>query len=85
MRAFAILLWGGYVRHWAWTGFGDNDMLWDWLELFLLPTAVATLPLWLRPMERKGLSRSVEESLAGEVGLRWRLTAPEASCDAEPR
>src|SRR5689334_11726109 len=46
--ALAVVLWGGYVRHWAWTGFGDNDTLWDWLELVLLPTAVATLPLWLR-------------------------------------
>jgi hypothetical protein len=46
--ALGVLLWGGYVRHWAWTGFGDNDTLWDWLELALLPTAVATLPLWLR-------------------------------------
>jgi len=46
--ALAILLWGGYVRHWAWTGFGANDTVWDWLELALLPTAVATLPLWLR-------------------------------------
>jgi hypothetical protein len=48
VAVLAILLWGGYVRHWAWTGFGDNDTLWDWLELALLPTAVATLPLWLR-------------------------------------
>jgi hypothetical protein len=46
--ALAILLWGGYVRHWRWTGFDANDTLWDWLELALLPTAVATLPLWLR-------------------------------------
>jgi hypothetical protein len=46
--ALGLLLWGGYVRHWAWTGFGANNTLWDWLELALLPTAVATLPLWLR-------------------------------------
>jgi hypothetical protein len=48
VAALAVLLWGGYVRHWAWTGFGANDTLWDWLKLALLPTAVATLPLWLR-------------------------------------
>src|SRR4051795_10420454 len=48
VAVLGVLLWGGYVRHWAWTGFGDNDTLWDWLELALLPTAVATLPLWLR-------------------------------------
>src|SRR4051794_20497575 len=48
VAALAVVLWGGYVRHWAWTGFGANDTLWDWLELALLPTAIATLPLWLR-------------------------------------
>jgi hypothetical protein len=48
VAALALLLWGGYARHWSWTGFGANDTLWDWLELALLPTAVATLPLWLR-------------------------------------
>src|SRR3954470_970065 len=48
VAVLGVLLWGGYVRHWAWTGFGDNDTLWDWLQLALLPTAVATLPLWLR-------------------------------------
>src|SRR3954453_19895192 len=48
VAVLGALLWGGSLPHWAWTGFGDNDTLWDWLELALLPTAVATLPLWLR-------------------------------------
>lgn len=37
---------GGYGFHWAWTGFADNDTLWDWLELVLLPVTLAFLPLW---------------------------------------
>ena len=45
--ALAVLLWGGYGAGWSWTGFGDNDTLWDWLHLLLLPVAVAALPLWL--------------------------------------
>jgi hypothetical protein len=65
--ALAVLLWGGYVRHWAWTGFGDNDTLWDWLELVLLPTAVATLPLWLR--KRPLVHRR------GRIGLATALAA----------
>jgi len=50
--ALAIVLWGGYVRHWRWTGFDANDTVWDWLELALLPAAVASLPVWLhhRPL-----------------------------------
>jgi uncharacterized membrane protein len=50
--AFAIVLWGGYERGWAWTGFSENDTLWDWLTLLLLPVALAVLPLWLTQRHR---------------------------------
>lgn len=44
----AVILWGGYGRHWSWTGIGARTAtLWDWLHLLLLPIAVAVLPLWL--------------------------------------
>ena len=46
--ALIVLLIGGYAGHWAWTGFSDNDTLWDWLQLLLLPVAIATLPIWVR-------------------------------------
>ena len=46
--ALIVLLIGGYAGHWAWTGFSDNDTLWDWLQLLLLPIAIATLPIWVR-------------------------------------
>ena len=45
--ALIVLLIGGYGAHWAWTGFSDNDTLWDWLQLLLLPIIIAGLPLWL--------------------------------------
>jgi uncharacterized membrane protein len=46
--AFVIVLWGGYSRHWPWTGInGQTATLWDWLHLLLLPLAVAVLPIWL--------------------------------------
>lgn len=46
--AFAVILWGGYGRHWSWTGInGKTATLWDWLHLLLLPVAVGILPLWL--------------------------------------
>jgi len=45
--ALVVLLIGGYGAHWAWTGFSDNDTLWDWLQLLLLPIIIAGLPLWL--------------------------------------
>lgn len=48
LAALAIALWGGYGRHWSWTGInGHTATLWDWLHLLLLPIAVGILPLWL--------------------------------------
>src|SRR3954452_9338604 len=52
--ALIVLLLGGYAGHWAWTGFSDNDTLWDWLKLLLLPIAIATLPIWGRHREDMG-------------------------------
>jgi hypothetical protein len=51
MVALLVLLWGGYVKGWQWTGFAGNDQLWDWLHLLLLPLVVGTVPLWLRHRE----------------------------------
>lgn len=56
LAALAVLIWGGYGDHWSFTGFSDNDTLWDWLKLLLLPLSMAALPLWLRShhgMDRK--------------------------------
>lgn len=52
----AILLYGGYRLGWAWTGFGDNDHLWDYLQLLVLPVVLATLPVWLRT-HREAMTR----------------------------
>jgi hypothetical protein len=46
--AVLVVLWGGYVQGWAWTGFRANNQLWDWLQLLLLPIVVGTIPLWIR-------------------------------------
>jgi hypothetical protein len=53
----AISVIGGYCAHWPWTGFQDNNTVWDWLGLFLLPVAVALLPMWLRFSRRNRLLR----------------------------
>ena len=55
VAALAIILWGGYGRHWSWTGInGKSATLWDWLNLLMLPIAVAVLPLWLSRRTRVG-------------------------------
>jgi hypothetical protein len=47
-------------RSWAWTGFQDNQHLWDWLHLLLLPVVLSLLPV---------LSRR----RTAPVGERWLL------------
>jgi hypothetical protein len=44
--AFAVFVLGGYLAHWAWTGFTGNT-LWDWMHLLLLPLL---LPILIVPM-----------------------------------
>jgi hypothetical protein len=48
MAGALTALWGGYVRGWQWTGFQQNEQLWDWLHLLLLPVVVGTIPLWIQ-------------------------------------
>jgi ABC-type glycerol-3-phosphate transport system permease component len=52
--ALAVTLWGGYARGWHWTGYARNATLWDWLNLTLLPLALAAVPLWVRYRRRLG-------------------------------
>jgi len=43
-----VVLWGSYALGWKWTGFRSNGQVWDWLNLLLLPVAIATAPLWIQ-------------------------------------
>ena len=46
--AFVELVVLSHVFGWTWTGFQENGTLWDWLNLFMLPIAVAVAPIWLK-------------------------------------
>ncbi len=54
LTCLAILAWGGYARHWAWTGLSTQVKLWDWLEALALPVTVALIPLFLTHRHRLG-------------------------------
>jgi hypothetical protein len=47
----AILEIGTYAFNWTWTGFKNNDTVWDYLQLLLLPIALAIVPIWLMAEE----------------------------------
>lgn len=63
--AVLIVLWGGYVQHWTWTGFQANKQLWQWLQLLLLPVAIGTLPLWIQHPEYLSQKRRIAYLVAG--------------------
>jgi hypothetical protein len=67
---FALLVVLGYALPLRWTGFAGNT-LWDWLELLVLPLAVALVPVWLE------LSSGVERvhRAAGALALALLATA----------
>ena len=44
--AFVITVVGGYQLGWTWTGFADNDTVWDWLHLLVLPVVLTAAPVW---------------------------------------
>ncbi len=60
LAVFAVIVIGGYVGDWSWTGFRGNT-LWDWLHLLPLPLLIPTLVVpALQPRAAAGLA--VEES-----------------------
>jgi hypothetical protein len=55
--ALLVVLWGGYIRKWQWTGLQHDRQLWDWLTLLLLPFVLGTIPLWIQFKEYIGKGR----------------------------
>src|SRR5438874_719490 len=45
------LIFAGYWFHWVWTGF--NKTLWDWMQLLIIPVALALVAVWFNRIERK--------------------------------
>ena len=42
---------GTYAFNWTWTGFKANATVWDWLQLLLIPIALASVPIWFTAEE----------------------------------
>ncbi len=59
IAAFAVILWGGYTQGWAWTGVSDQDTLWHWMQLLMVPIAFAALPVVLREHQAMRVERKL--------------------------
>ena len=44
---------GTYAFNWSWTGFKNNDTVWDYLQLLLLPVTLAAVPIWFMAEENQ--------------------------------
>lgn len=82
LAAFVALVVLGYALPLTWTGFPGNT-LWDWLELLVLPLAVALVPVWIDLAD--GVQRAhwvaglatlalLAVALAGGYGYGWAWT-----------
>lgn len=59
---FGLLVLGGYLGHWTWTGFTGNT-LWDWLHLLLAPLLIGVVAVpTLVPMARAKMVALENES-----------------------
>src|SRR5215469_820321 len=60
--ALVVLVIGSYVFKWTWTGFRGNT-LWNWLELLVLPVALAVAPLWVSEHESRSSGTTSKRQL----------------------
>ena len=67
-----LVILGGYLLHWDWTGFNGNiksgKTLWDWLRLLFIPVVLAVAGFWFNHRERRAAElRTENERKAAEL------------------
>jgi uncharacterized protein YjbI with pentapeptide repeats len=67
-----LVILGGYLFHWDWTGFNGNNKsgktLWDWMQLLFIPVVLAIAGFWFNHRERKAAElRAENERKAAEL------------------
>jgi len=70
-----LVILGGYLLHWDWTGFNGNiksgKTLWDWLQLLFIPVVLAVAGFWFNHRERKAEElRTDNEQKAAELRVK---------------
>ena len=57
-----VIVVGGYALHWRWTGLSGSVTLWEWLQVLVLPLALAAAPVLVR--RRRGLRGRHKRAMA---------------------
>ena len=81
-----IVLVGGYVFHWSWTGF--NKTLWDWMQLLIVPAALAVASfLFTRAEHRREKAaeqqKAETERQANDQKVQWERQFAEQHATTE--
>jgi hypothetical protein len=74
--AWIGLVIGGYLLHWRWTGFQDQK-LWNWLDLILLPVALTSTIALTSSRIRSSKARSLrpyQKGLIAALAVGWIVT-----------
>ena len=68
-----LVILGGYLFHWDWTGFNGNiksgKTLWDWMQLLFIPVVLAVAGFWFNHRERRAAELRAENERKA-AGLR---------------
>jgi uncharacterized protein YjbI with pentapeptide repeats len=89
-----LVIWGGYKLNWGWTGFiGNNKLgktLWDWLQLLIIPLALAIIAILFNRTERKNEQRIAsdnqqEAALQGYIKEMSELLLEKNLRDSQPK
>jgi Pentapeptide repeats (8 copies) len=63
---FVLVILGGYKLNWDWTGFNGNNKsgktLWEWLQLLIIPFALAIIAILFNRTERKNEQRVASDN-----------------------
>ena len=53
LTAMVLLIFVEYRLNWTWTWTGFNKSLWDWMQLLIIPAALAVVAIWFNRVERR--------------------------------
>src|SRR5215213_651657 len=75
--AFLIIVIGGYLFGWKWTGL-PKETLWDWLQLLIIPAVLAGVGLWFNRQQQERQLKIAQEQREQDAKIAESRTQDEA-------
>src|SRR5437899_2723357 len=68
---FILVIFCGYIFHWAWTGFNGADKtdktFYDWLQLLIIPVVIAIVGLWFSHVQKSNEQNIADDNQKEEA------------------